>query len=309
MLRYLYTFSFGLVALVQIRCQHTSIERSSESAFEHGTEVWSFILTEYNNIIFKTTLNGIDTLHLKFDSGCTGLLLTHEAIASKTSLLNDSTEATPTQNYVPLKQIVSLQIGDLSWDSLEVYPVRHSGQGSDGRFGWDLFEGKVLEINYDRKEMLIRNSLPNEVPNHKTALENINGLLCFSGKMTSNDSTITGRYLFDTGYQKSLLLDSAYAAAPSFLSNLKLIKQNKLRNGAGKVFYTNVVELPASTMAGLTLSSVPTQILTTHNPAGFATHIAGNELLKRYNTIVDLQTMQIYFEPNSLLDEPYSDAL
>ena len=84
----------------------------------------SFELTQYNNIKIKAILNGNDTLNLKFDSGTTGLLLTHKAIKEKTNLLKNNTkEDTITYNYVKLKTLASLEIGTLKWEDLEIYPV------------------------------------------------------------------------------------------------------------------------------------------------------------------------------------------
>lgn len=95
-----------------------------------------FVLSEFNNTIFKAVLNNKDTLNLKFDSGTTGLLLTNDVIENKIQWSRNA------------KFDNHLQLGDLSWDSLRIYPVQLSGQGTDGRFGWDLFDGKERWYHY-----------------------------------------------------------------------------------------------------------------------------------------------------------------
>jgi hypothetical protein len=254
-------------------------------------------------------LNNTDSLKLKFDSGATGLLLTHNAIKNKTQLLKSGKENVPTQNYVKLNALSTLKIGTLEWDSLEIYPVSHSGHGTDGRFGWNLFKDKILEINYDIRRMTIHATLPNVENYSKTQLNPINTLWCFDGQLIANNKGYHGRFLFDTGYQKAMLLDSIMMQEQNFPKDLPLIKTNKLRNGAGKVFITKVVEVPKLLIGNQSLTEIPTQLLNTRNPAGFKTHILGNELLKRFNTIIDFKNKMIYFKKNSLVDLPYSDAL
>lgn len=56
------------------------------------------------------------------------------------------------------------------------------------------------------------------------------------------------------------------------------------------------------------LMNIPVQLMTMANPAGFRTHILGNEVLKRFNTILDFQHNVVYLKPNSLTDMPYKDA-
>ncbi|MHA7059632.1 hypothetical protein ACWGOQ_0020570 [Aquimarina sp. M1] len=267
-----------------------------------------FELTPYNNIKIKTVLNGRDTLYLKFDSGTTGLLLTHKAIKDKTNLLDTNKENTPTQNYVKLRTPASLQVGSLLWKDLEIYPVTHSGQGTDGRFGWDLFKNKIISLDYDKKLLIVHNELPN-VEHYTTAkLEAVKTILCLRGEINVRNTVYKGRFLFDTGYQKSLLLDSVLLKKQSFPRDLKIIKTNQLRNGAGDVFVTKVIEVPALHIGGQLVNKIPTQLLNRENPAGIKVHILGNELLKRFNTVLDFRNNTIYLVKNTLFEMPYSDA-
>ncbi|WP_405205359.1 hypothetical protein [Aquimarina sp. LLG6339-5] len=267
-----------------------------------------FELTPYNNIKIKTVLNSRDTLFLKFDSGTTGLLLTHEAIEEKTNLLDHKKEITPTQNYVKLRTPASLQIGELVWNNLEVYPVKHSGQGTDGRFGWDLFKDKIISLDYDKNLLTVHNELPDLKGYTKTKLEVVKTILCLNGEISIRNKKYNSRFLFDTGYQKALLLDSIILSEQSFPKDLNLIKTNQLRNGAGDIFITKVVEIPTLKIAGQHIHKLPTQLLNRENPAGIKTHILGNELLKRFNTVFDFRNNTMYLIKNSLSEIPFSDA-
>ena len=53
-------------------------------------------------------------------------------------------------------------------------------------------------------------------------------------------------------------------------------------------------------MNNQTLSNIPTSLLGSKNPTGLEINLLGNEVLKRFNTIVDFQNDYIYFKPNKL---------
>jgi len=300
-------YLFLLLLLVVFASCKNSEKTKIEPVGTQGVII-PFELTKYNNIKIKTVLNGTDSLDLKFDSGTTGLLLTHQAIKEKTNLLSNGKESTPTQNYVKLDSLATLQIGRLTFDDLEIYPVLHSGQETDGRFGWDLFADRIVILDYDKMQMIIQDGLPDVSAFTKSKLNKVKTVLCLDGKISIKNKDYKSRFLFDTGYQKALLLDSIIMKEQSFPKDLRLIKKNQLRNGAGEIFITEVVELPQLTIGNQVITKVPTQLLNKANPAGFKTHILGNELLKRFNTILDLKQGYIYFQKNGLFDQKYSDA-
>ena len=303
---------FAIISLLVLLINFTNCKNSEKktSVKKNVTDILiPFKLTEYNNINIKTLLNGTDTLNLKFDSGTTGLLLTHKAIKKKTNLLKNNTEEDSiTHNYVKLKALASLEIGTLKWDSLEIYPVQHSGQGTDGRFGWDLFEGKIISIDYDKNLFIIHKKMPDVTNYTKSQLEKVKTLFCLNGSIEHKNKIYKSRFLFDTGYQRALLLDKDILREQLFPKDLNVIKTNKLRNGAGDIFLTEVIELPLLHIGEQSVSKFPTQVLNRENPTGFKTHILGNELMKRFNTILDFKNNVIYLKKNTLFESPYADG-
>ncbi len=272
-----------------------------------------FVLTAYNNLVVKTCLNGTDTLLLKFDSGSTGLRLTHEAIAQKTRLLvaqKGVKEGTEKPNYRLMQPHNTLQIGRLRWDSLRINPVVLSGQGTDGRFGWDMFDGRIVEIDYDKKIFIVHNRLPKTNRQYaKLDMEYVGMLFCIAGTQKINRKTYKNRYLFDSGYQRSIMLDSVLMQEQDFPKDLKIIKKTIMKNGRGEAFPVITVNNEALTIGNHTLKNIPAQKLSGSNPANFKTHILGNDVLKRFNTMLDFQHYHIYLKPNGLINLPYSDAI
>lgn len=256
-----------------------------------------FVLTEFNNVKLKAILNKVDTLDLKFDSGTTGLLLTNDAIRNKTHLSSDE------------KADNTLQIGNLTWDSLRVYPVELSGQGTDGRFGWDLFDGKVVEIDYDKNLFIVHSRLSAISRQYsKFDIEYTHTLFCIQGELQVKNEKFKSRFLFDNGYQRTIMLDTSIMNEQHYPKDLEIIKKVIMKNGQGKEIPVITVNNERLNLGKQKLLNIPVQLLTTGNPARFKTHILGNEVLKRFNTILDFQNNYVYLKPNSLLDQPYKDA-
>jgi hypothetical protein len=255
-----------------------------------------FVLTEFNNIKVKATLNNSDTLNLKFDSGTTGLLLTHETINHKIHLFNKA-EADNT-----------LKIGNLTWNKLRIYPVVLSGQGTDGRFGWDLFDGKIVEIDYD-KGVFIHTLLPKIDKSYsKFEMEYVYNLFCIRGELQIKNKKYKNRFLFDSGYQRTIMLDTAITNEQHYPKDLEIIKKVTMKNGQGKEVPVITVNNERLNLNKSVLFNIPVQLMTAENPAGFATHILGNEVLKRFNTVLDFQHNVVYLKPNTLSDLAYKDV-
>ena len=256
-----------------------------------------FTLTEYNNIKLKAVLNKQDTLDLKFDSGTTGLLLTNDAIRNKTHLTNTDSA------------VNRLEIGNLAWDSLLVYPVELSGQGTDGRFGWDLFDGKIVEIDYDKNIFIVHTKLPAISKAYsKLEIEYTHTLFCIRGELQIKNKKYKSRFLFDNGYQRTIMLDTLIMHEQNYPKDLEVIKKVIMKNGQGKEIPVLTVNNERLNLGKEVLLNIPVQLLATGNPARFKTHILGNEVLKRFNTILDFQNNFVYLKKDSLFDLPYKDS-
>jgi len=308
MKKLLQTLIIFIVISTQFSCNNSNHKvSSSEDKIQRDT--LSFELTKGNNIVFKTILNDVDTLDLFLDTGGTELVLKHTTIKEKTSLLKDGKNKDYKEvNYDPLEDEHTISLGSLSQDSLTIYPTTLLPKEADGHFGWNLFENKIVELDYEKSLMIIHSSFDNISEGYaKLEIEYINTLFCVQGKLNVNDLSFTNRYLFDTGFQRTIVLDKELVAEDKFPQDLPVLKESKLRNSEGTEFINKVVDVDQVCFENICAEKVPVQLLSTPNPARFKTHILGNELLKRYHTIMDFQNGFVYLKPNELMDLPYSD--
>ena len=118
----------------------------------------------------------------------------------------------------------------------------------------------------------------------------------------------TNRFLFDNGYQRTIMLDTLLMEEQHYPKDLQVIKKVIMKNGQGKEIPVITVNNERLNLGKQTLFNIPVQLMTGDNPAGFKTHILGNEVLKRFNTIIDLQNNFVYLQPNSLFNVPYMDG-
>ncbi len=305
------SFDFVVVLNGKDSCYNRFIHKAPNTFYQDLSPLTKdtipFRLTQYSNIIIEALLNEQDTLYLNFDTGASGIRLKEDVIVEKTHLLADQDTETP--NFRAMSRQNTLKMGNLTWDSMPVATTRFSAHESDGRFGWDLFDGRVVEIDYEKSILIVHSRLPKLEKAYKDfdiifdhTLFHVKGDLVLNGKKYKS------RFLVDSGYQKAILLDSVLMQQYNFPTDLPIIKTNELRDGIGNVFITKIVETDALSFGKLTLENIPTQLLNRANPAGYPTHFLGAEVLKRFNTVLDFQDNKMYLKPNQLEKDEYSDA-
>jgi len=301
----MFTISFGCVE----KESNSQNNGNSEQITAAKPDTLPFRISEGNNIIFSAIINKTDTLDLYLDTGGTELVLKHTTIKEKTSLLKGKNESYKEENYEPLEQLNSLSLGGMSWDSLTIYPTSLLPKEADGHFGWNLFEGKVVELDYEKNLMIVHSSFSKSLEGYgKLEIEYINTLFCIKGDMKVGGKTYSNRYLFDSGFQRAIVMDKELRDEANFPNNLTVLKESRLKNSAGTEFVNQVVEVDKICFDNICTNQIPVQLFSGPNPARFKTHILGNELLKRFNTVLDFQNNFVYLKPNKLMDLPYKDA-
>lgn len=258
-------------------------------------------INEQNTIFVKSVFNKIDTLNLNFDTGTTELVLTNDVLKNK---LKSSPKLYNT--------FYNLQIGNTNYKT-KVYDAELSGHGTDGRFGWDLFKDKIVELNYDKSLMVVHSVLPKSVETDskftKLKMDFFEGLFLVESEIKQSAVTNKDLFLFDTGYQRTVMLDSDLLKQGNFpTEKMEVINKKVLKGAQGNeipVITSNLRELK---IGKYKLKNVPIQQLTTSKPVKNKNiHILGNEVLKRFNLILDFKNNVVYLKPNHLFNEKYID--
>jgi hypothetical protein len=258
-----------------------------------------FTINKQNTISIQAIFNEKDTLNLNFDTGTTELILTNEVLSNKLK----STPKLYTNFY-------NLKIGNTNY-STKVYDAELSGHGTDGRFGWDIFKGKIVELNYDLNFMIIHTVLPkNLISNNaftKLKIEFFEDLFLIESEIKQNNITNKDIFLFDTGYQRTVMLDEDLLKQAEFpIKDMKIIKKTIMKGAQGNEIPVITSILKLLKIGKYKLKNVPIQLTTTHKPLKNKNiHILGNEVLKRFNLFLDFQNNFVYLSPNHLFKEKY----
>ncbi|WP_313581733.1 aspartyl protease family protein [Chishuiella sp.] len=261
------------------------------------------VINKQNTIYIKTVFNEKDTLNLNFDTGTSELVLTHETIKNK---LKSTIQLFNT--FYPLK------IGKQVYKT-KIYDAELSGHDTDGRFGWDFFDNNVVELNYDKNIMVISSKVPEYVLNDSTytklVINYFDNVFSVESKLIQNGIEAKYSFLFDTGYQRTAMLDNDLMKENNFpFDKMKEIKKVIMRGGQGNKIPVITSNLDCLKVGNYNLKNVPIQQLTINKPMkGINIHILGNEVLKRFNTFLDFKNNIVYLKPNKLYNEEYIDKI
>lgn len=287
-----YFFTIFLIAITNGSYAQNSLVR----------DTMSLTINEQNTVYVKAIFNEQDSLNLNFDTGTTELVLTNDILKNK---LNSETKLYNT--------IYNLKIGNNVYKT-RVYDAELSGHGTDGRFGWDLFKGKVVEINYDENIFVVHSQIPDYVlsDNHYTKLyiNYFSSIFSVESTISQNGEQITDCFLFDTGYQRTAMLDNDLLKQGNFpVEKMEEIKKVMMKGAQGNEVPVITSNLEMLKIGCYELKDVPVQQITTNKPMrGHDIHILGNEILKRFNIFLDFQNNVVYLKPNKLYNVEYIES-
>jgi hypothetical protein len=271
-----------------------------------------FTLTSYNAIHVKALFNDRDTMNLHFDASSFDFRLTRDAILAKTHLLDRQPDALAGKvkpNYNNLEKVTKVQMGNIVWQNPEFVVTGFTAREMDGRFGGNVFEGKMVEIDYDKNLLIIHPKMPKNVKGFtKSRLVYIRSSPCIKGVIDINNKKYTGDFILDNGSDQALIIDSLWAVKQNFPKDLKTIKITKFKDPRGVVYENKTVICPLFNIHKQPLSNIPTSLLGSKNPTGNSINLLGNDVLKRFNTIIDYQNDVIYLKPNKLFGVPFRET-
>lgn len=262
-----------------------------------------FVLTEHNNMIVQTVLNGADTLDLMFHTAISSVSITTEALEKARSLhIDQSTEVQSWggKSEAGYSENNRLQIGSFVWDSLSIWTSGKSGHYSDGKFGPDLFAGKMVELNFTLSALIVHAQLPlldEAFQQFPVAFED--GSMFMEGTCRIGTDSFPNRFLIHSGYGGSILLDDAFATANGYGEKLQVTSESELKDSYGNVLKTKQAILPSFTVGGVEFTELPIAFFE-GKIGNQKMSVLGGALLKQFDVIFDLKREHLYLRRNDL---------
>ena len=259
-----------------------------------------FTLNEHNVMLLEVGINHTDSVQLMLHTAANSINII-EAATPKVPSINwnggDSVISWGGQHAGRYSQNNSLQIDDLSWDSLLIREDRLSGHGSDGKIGLQLFKQEYIEFNFEQQRLILYTQAPQKIHNWKTAsLKEENGFLFLQGSLNLENETEDHFFLIHSGYSRSILLDDAFVAQSSITPQLPIIKNDTLRDSFGNAIITSEAMLQGFNIGPHRLDSIPIAFFN-GNIGRQQMSVMGMSVLKQFNFLLDLKEYTFYFEP------------
>ncbi len=269
-----------------------------------------FQLTSHNNISIQAVLNQTDTVDLMFHTAASSVTLTTAAIERLQQVQWDTEEEVNSwggNGSARYSKSNELAISTLQWDSLAIWETTNAGPTTDGKFGPNLFEDYIIEIDFDKNILVLHETLPKKAEGFvKVALLLEDDFFFLQGKGSLKEGSYENKFLIHSGYGGTILLDDKFVADHQLGAQIEIIDEKELKDSYGNVLTTKKGKLPVFTLGEETFEDIP---------VGFfegrigrqQMSVIGGDLLKRFNLIIDKDKKQLYLKPNQLRDAIFAE--
>ncbi|HQR33601.1 MAG TPA: hypothetical protein PLK30_12765 [Blastocatellia bacterium] len=256
-----------------------------------------FTLTDHNNIVVSAILNDTDSLNLMLHTASSDLRLTEDAVRKSKTIKFTATDKVKSWGGEADSRSSKgnrLQIGELKRDSIDIWEDKNSGYDTDGKFGLDFFQNRIVEIDFDQRRIALHDKLPGKVEMYeRLKIESQNGLLLVVGNCLIEGKTYTNKFLVHSGYSGGALLDDAFAANAGVDGKIKITEESSLKDSFGNTIKVKKGILPVFMLGSSRLSNVPVGFFA-GNIGAQKMSVIGGEILKQFNLIFDIANHDLY---------------
>jgi hypothetical protein len=277
-----------------------------------------FTLLNGGIILGKVRLNTYpDSLNFIFDTGCGGASL-DSATARRFQLIPRESpwivRGIAGQCHQHILDSCRLFIGGLTVDSMAMqvndYDILSSiyGEKIDGILGYSFFSRYLVRVDYDSSRLYVYTKGPIKYPDGGFLLRpRLFGLPMLEGSL--NDArSIKGRFYFDTGAGLCLLFSSNFTEDSAVFSPKRKKPVKTQGAGLGGKTDMQLTTLRTFSLGPFHFRQIPTYIfddnydVTSYPQLG---GLIGNDLLRRFNLIINYPRSEIYILPNGSFNQPF----
>ena len=262
-------------------------------------------------IVLKAKLSQYpDSLNFIFDTGSGGISLdsmTTETLGIKGTLSDKTIRGIAGIRQVKFAYNHKLHLPGLTVDSLNFhindYDVLTSAYGEkiDGIIGYSFINRYILKIDYDSSKMHVYTKGTFKYPRGGFLLRPLLTSLPVVTAEVRDDREVRSRFYFDTGAGMCLLLSNDFASDSAFTKPKRKWFTTQAEGLGGKAPMKQGV-IKQIKIGPYRFRNVPTYIFddqynVTSYP--YLGGLIGNDLLRRFNLIINYEKRDIYMVPNS----------
>jgi len=268
-------------------------------------------------IILRATLNSFpDTLNFILDTGSSGISLDSATVAYL-KLKPEASEIT-IRGIAGIKKVgflynQKLHFPGLTIDSLNFHVNDYSilttvyGEQIDGIIGYSVFSRYIVKIDYDSLKLDFWSHGTMRYPRGGFLIKPIMTTLPVEFARVRDGNNISARFLHDIGAGVCLMLSKDFTEDSAILHKKRKLWAKEGEGVGGKIdmHLTVVKELK---LGPYRFRNVPTYVfddvynITSYPYLG---GLIGNDILRRFNTIINYEKRDIYLVPNSHYRDPF----
>ena len=260
-----------------------------------------------------------DTLNFILDTGSGGISLDSTTV--------DYFHITPTPSNLTILGIAGirkvsfiynqkLHLPGLTVDSLNFHINNYDiltqvyGEKIDGIVGFSLLSRYIFNINYDSLKISIFSNGRMKYPRGGWLYEPILRTLPVQTARIKDAKTTNSRFLFDIGAGLCLMLNKDFLEDSNFLDKKRVLYAKEAEGVGGKVdMYMTVIK--EMRIGPYRFKNIPVFVFDdTFNITSYPylNGIIGNDILRRFNLILNYAKREFYFMPNSHYQEGFDYA-
>ena len=260
-----------------------------------------------------------DTLNFILDTGSGGISLDSTTV--------DYFRITPTPSDMTILGIAGirkvsfiynqkLRLPGLTVDSLNFHINNYEiltqvyGEKIDGIIGYSLLSRYIFNINYDSSRISVFSNGRMRYPRGGWLYEPILRTLPVQSARIKDAVTTNSRFLFDIGAGLCMMLNKDFIEDSNFLSKKRVLFAKEAEGVGGKVDMHMTV-IKEMRMGPYRFKNIPVFVFNdTFNLTSYPylSGIIGNDILRRFNLILNYAKREFYFMPNSHYQEGFDYA-
>jgi len=271
-------------------------------------------------MLIKAQLNNIpDSLNFILDTGSGGISLDSTTV--------DYFHITPTPSEMTILGIAGtrkvsfvynqkLRLPGLTVDSLNFHINNYDiltqvyGEKIDGIIGYSLLSRYIFNINYDSSKISIFTNGRMRYPRGGWLYEPILRTLPVQTARIRDAITTNSRFLFDIGAGLCIMLNKDFLEDSNFLDKKRKLYAKEAEGVGGKVDM-HLTVIKEMRMGPYRFKNIPVFVFDdTYNLTSYPylSGIIGNDILRRFNLILNYAKREFYFMPNNHYQDPFDYA-
>jgi hypothetical protein len=268
-----------------------------------------FTIGQDNKIHVKGRINDSAPLDFMFDTGADNVVIyksgmeKNPGLAFDGTILNQGAGGSATRRTSNDNRI---EVSGIGWDHELVMQIEKQADAADGILGANLFEDKVIELDFDELLMRVHESMPKLAPGWAAFPIKYEGSTPFiQVALGLGKDRFTDWYCYDTGASGSVHCNQEFCEAHALIYSLPELSRVRVGGVGARTKRCPVVLLPELFLGEFKLDQLPIVIEENDGQPSVAGRLLGMDVLKRFNAIIDYQSSVIYLKPNSLRNMPY----